>query len=107
MPKPKHPVWANFDCITKNKNTGNWARCKKCSKELQGIPSRMKKHIFICNSKEKSARATPSENSEIDPVNPDNPDDPNLSSDTQRNLETQPSTSSSSSTHLELRLLIV
>lgn len=47
MPKPKHSVWRYFDCIIKNKNsTGKWAKCRECSKEMQGIPSRMEKHIL-------------------------------------------------------------
>jgi len=39
MPKPKHPVWMNFDYIIKNNNTGNWTSCEKYRKQLQGISS--------------------------------------------------------------------
>ncbi|CAH1113881.1 unnamed protein product [Psylliodes chrysocephalus] len=49
MPKPKHSVWRYFECIFKNKNKnsyGKWAKCRECSKEMQGIPSRMEKHIL-------------------------------------------------------------
>ena len=46
MPKIKNPVWVHL--INKPSNSGNWARCKKCLKELQGIPSRMEKHILSC-----------------------------------------------------------
>lgn len=47
MPKPKHSVWRYFECIIKKKNsTGKWAKCRECSKEMQGIPSRMEKHIL-------------------------------------------------------------
>lgn len=48
MPKTEHPVWVHFELINKPSNSGNWARCKRCFKELQGIPSRMEKHIASC-----------------------------------------------------------
>lgn len=47
MPRKRDPVWSDFDCI-KTKNTGFWARCKKCGKEMQGILDRLKKHTKIC-----------------------------------------------------------
>lgn len=47
MPKPKHSVWRYFECIIKKKDsTGKWAKCRECLKEMQGIPSRMEKHIL-------------------------------------------------------------
>lgn len=48
MPKPAHPVWVNFNVISKTGNSGKWAQCKKCKKELQGIPQRLLKHVSIC-----------------------------------------------------------
>ncbi|XP_047538459.1 uncharacterized protein LOC125072033 [Vanessa atalanta] len=47
MPREKDPVWSYFSC-TKTKNTGLWARCKKCNKEMQGIINRMKSHVKVC-----------------------------------------------------------
>lgn len=48
MPKPKHFIWWYFDCINKKQNsTGKWAKCRECTKEMQGIPSRMEKHILM------------------------------------------------------------
>ncbi|XP_047986596.1 uncharacterized protein LOC125226609 [Leguminivora glycinivorella] len=47
MPREKDPVWSFFSC-TKTKNTGLWARCKKCDKEMQGILNRMKSHVKVC-----------------------------------------------------------
>jgi len=46
MPKPKPPVWMNFDYIIKNNNIGNWTSCEKYCKELQGISSC--KNNFSC-----------------------------------------------------------
>lgn len=51
MPKNKDIVWSKFECIT-SKNSGNWAMCKVCKKEMQGIPTRMKKHLQSCITKE-------------------------------------------------------
>ncbi|CAH2090930.1 unnamed protein product [Euphydryas editha] len=48
MPKPLHLVWADFQLIAKPNNTGKWAKCKHCAKEMQGIPERMVKHRDIC-----------------------------------------------------------
>lgn len=50
MPKNKHPVWVNFECKIKKGNSGKWAVCKKCKKEMQGIPSRMMNHSKVCTS---------------------------------------------------------
>ena len=51
MPKNKHPVWVNFECKTKKGNSGKWAVCKKCKKDMQGIPSRMMKHSKVCTGR--------------------------------------------------------
>lgn len=50
MPKVMSAVWVKFDCVAKANNTGKWARCKKCKMEMQGIPSRMEKHLFTCGA---------------------------------------------------------
>lgn len=52
MPKSKHSVWVNFRCVNKDQNSGKWAICKKCEKEMQGIPQRMLKHIEKCLNSE-------------------------------------------------------
>lgn len=49
MPKPKDPIWNHFQNINKAGNTGKWAICKTCKKEMQGIPSRMKEHRLKCS----------------------------------------------------------
>lgn len=58
MPKPKHLVWKYFECMNKKENTGKWAKCRECSKEMQGIPSRMEKHI-LRHQKNKSSDTMP------------------------------------------------
>lgn len=63
MPKPLHPVWADFQLIAKPNNTGKWAKCKHCSKEFQGIPERMVKHRDICIGNSNSTTRPNSENS--------------------------------------------
>lgn len=45
MPKLKDAIWKHFKCIQKKGNSGKWAICKKCDKEMQGIPERMKVHF--------------------------------------------------------------
>ncbi|KAG7172414.1 putative BED zinc finger-containing protein 3, partial [Homarus americanus] len=44
--RKKDPLWYYFDRIPKGK--GFRAKCKKCNQEIQGIVSRMKKHMEIC-----------------------------------------------------------
>lgn len=65
MPKNKDIVWAKFDCIT-SKNSGNWARCKLCQREMQGIPTRMKKHLQICTKE--SAKESRNSTVQIAPI---------------------------------------
>lgn len=48
MPRTTDPVWKFFEKMLKVKNSGKWAKCKKCAREMQGIPSRMKKHYEEC-----------------------------------------------------------
>lgn len=61
MPRNKHPIWVKFDCFNA-KNSGNWARCKTCKKEMQGIPSRMEKHIESCDITNKAVEDKIKEN---------------------------------------------
>ena len=49
MPRTKDPVWAEFEC-DRTKNSGLWAICRKCKKEMQGILHRLKRHSSVCNS---------------------------------------------------------
>lgn len=56
MPRPKLNIWSSFIEI-KSKNKGKWARCRKCLKEMQGIPSRMQNHFNQCQK-------TPSQDNE-------------------------------------------
>ena len=42
-------MWDYFHKTTKAKNKGPWAICKKCNHGLQGIMSRMQKHLENCN----------------------------------------------------------
>ncbi|KAG7176839.1 putative BED zinc finger-containing protein 1 [Homarus americanus] len=44
--RKKDPLWYYFDRIPKGK--GFRTKCKKCNQEIQGIVSRMKKHMEIC-----------------------------------------------------------
>lgn len=56
MPKTKSAVWVKFECVNKANNTGKWAKCKKCKIEMQGIPSRMEKHLLTsCNETDEEA----------------------------------------------------
>lgn len=50
MPKQKSSVWKDFKCVYKENNSGKWAVCKSCKKEMQGIPQRMTKHLEICGA---------------------------------------------------------
>lgn len=50
MPRNKDPIWKNFICKTKEGNTGKWAICKICEKEMQGIPKRMEIHYELCST---------------------------------------------------------
>lgn len=68
MPKNKHPVWVNFECKIKKGNTGKWAVCKKCKKEMQGIPSRMMKHLKACADHTDSESESKSRNSNDEDV---------------------------------------
>ena len=42
-------VWDYFHKATKANNKGPWAICKKCNHGMQGIVSRMQKHLESCN----------------------------------------------------------
>ncbi|KAG7174794.1 putative BED zinc finger-containing protein 4, partial [Homarus americanus] len=44
--RKKDPLWYYFDRIPKGKSFR--AKCKNCNQEIQGIVSRMKKHMEIC-----------------------------------------------------------
>lgn len=70
MPKAKNSVWRHFECLIKNKNsTGKWAKCRECSKEMQGIPSRMEKHI---STHQKNTSNGPSSSKTTEDSVPDN-----------------------------------
>lgn len=45
MPRNPHPIWASFNVIQKQGNSGKWAQCKKCKRQFQGIPERLMKHV--------------------------------------------------------------
>ena len=57
MPRHADPVWDKFSRLTKDGNSGRWAKCKKCNREMQGIPSRLKCHLDICWAKTESSGA--------------------------------------------------
>lgn len=44
--RKQDPVWLLFDRIAKGK--GFRANCKNCKQEIQGLVSRMKKHVENC-----------------------------------------------------------
>jgi len=48
MPRTTDPVWKFSEKTLKVKNSGKWAKWKKCAKEMQGIPSRLNKHYEEC-----------------------------------------------------------
>lgn len=50
MPRIKDPIWNHFSCKIKGGNSGKWAVCKLCEKEMQGIPKRMEKHYELCSA---------------------------------------------------------
>lgn len=49
MPRTTDPIWKFFERTVKASNSGKWATCKKCRREMQGIPSRMKIHYDECS----------------------------------------------------------
>ena len=65
MPRQTDPIWNHFIKSTKKGNSGNWARCSKCRKELRGIPSRLKCHFDICGSSSLSPTSLTEEMSEV------------------------------------------
>lgn len=70
MPKSKHSVWQYFECIIKKENsTGKWAKCRECSKEMQGIPSRMEKNI-LTHQKNTSTGETAQQDSVHEDIQP-------------------------------------
>ena len=48
MPRQQDPVWKFFNRIKKDNNSGPWAVCKKCDKQMQGIVERLRKHYEEC-----------------------------------------------------------
>lgn len=44
--RKKDPIWNYYN----EKTDGKWtkAECKQCSKQMQGLVDRMKKHLKIC-----------------------------------------------------------
>lgn len=48
MPKHLDPIWNHFTSAKKENNCGKWAVCKKCRKEMQGIPARLRLHVKKC-----------------------------------------------------------
>lgn len=49
MPKRKLNIWKYFEETKKVGNSGKWAKCKKCKKEMQGIPKRLNDHYVKCS----------------------------------------------------------
>ena len=48
MPRHLDEVWKYYNKVKKEKNCGPWAVCKKCAKEMQGVPQRLRKHYTEC-----------------------------------------------------------
>ena len=65
MPRQTDPIWNHFIRSTKKGNSENWARCSKCRKEMQSIPSRLKCHFDICGSSSLSLTSVTEEMSEV------------------------------------------
>ena len=48
MPRQLDSVWKHFEKVVQIGKTGCRAKCKRCSKDIQGIVARMKYHMEIC-----------------------------------------------------------
>ena len=48
MPRQLDSVWNYFEKVVQIGKTGCRAKCKRCSKDIQGIVARMKCHVDIC-----------------------------------------------------------
>ena len=50
MPRQLDSVWNYFEKVVQIGKTGCRAKCKRCSKDIQGIVARMKCHVDICSA---------------------------------------------------------
>jgi len=48
MPRRQDPVWRAFNRVKKDNNSGPWAVCTKCHRQMQGIVERLHKHYAEC-----------------------------------------------------------
>ena len=53
MPRHADPVWDEFSRLTIDRDSGRWAKCKKCKREM----SRLKYHYDICWAESESSGA--------------------------------------------------
>ena len=43
------PIWKYFEKLPTKRGVGHRAKCKQCTKELQGLVARMKQHHNLCS----------------------------------------------------------
>ena len=63
-------VWMYFDKCVNTGKAGSRAKCKSCSKEMQGLVARMKQHYNLCVQQEANASSTTSASSSSSPSTP-------------------------------------